>query len=268
MDSLKLVHPFTLILAGPSGSGKSQFVKKLIENKMIKPFPKNIIWCYGVYQALYEEMPNISFHEGIPSNLHQYSDALIVIDDLMGELGNDPQLTKLFVKFSHHRNLSIIFVVQNIFHKGKEIREISLNAHYLVLFKNRRDQSQITHLGRQLYPRKVKFFQECYADATSKPYGYLLIDLKPETDESLRVRTVPEERVQVTEHLSELDQRMKNILHNKDLTEEEKTILYIQVLQKYTHFSNENRRESEPVPNEASLSENQETESLKENLKE
>ncbi|GFW13671.1 uncharacterized protein TNCV_1211371 [Trichonephila clavipes] len=85
MDSLKLVHPFTLILAGPSGSGKSQFVKKLIENKMIKPFPKNIIWCYGVYQALYEEMPNISFHEGIPSNLHQYSDALIVIDDLMGE---------------------------------------------------------------------------------------------------------------------------------------------------------------------------------------
>ncbi|GFW41900.1 uncharacterized protein TNCV_6091 [Trichonephila clavipes] len=95
--------------------------------------------------------------------------------------------------------------------------------------KNRRDQSQITHLGRQLYPRKVKFFQECYADATSKPYGYLLIDLKPETDESLRVRTV---------------------------------------LQKYTHFSNENRRESEPVPNEASLSENQETESLKENLKE
>ncbi|GFV84877.1 uncharacterized protein TNCV_4298591 [Trichonephila clavipes] len=158
MDSLKLVHPFTLILAGPSGSGKSQFDKKLIENKMIKPFPKNIIWCYGVYQALYEEMPNISFHEGIPSNLHQYSDALIVIDDLMGELGNDPQLTKLFVKFSHHRN-------------------------------NRRDQFQITHLGRQLYPRKVKSFQECYADATSKPYGYLLIDLKPETDESLRVRT-------------------------------------------------------------------------------
>ncbi|GFT28171.1 hypothetical protein TNCV_645381 [Trichonephila clavipes] len=72
---------------------------------------------------------------------------------------------------------------------------------------------------------------------------------------------VPEERVQVTEHLSELDQRMKNILHNKDN-------LYLQVLQKYTHFSNENRRESEPVPNEASLSENQETESLKENLKE
>ncbi|GFX64413.1 uncharacterized protein TNCV_4043051 [Trichonephila clavipes] len=57
------------------------------------------------------------------------------------------------------------------------------------IYLNRRDQSQITHLGRQLYPHKVKFFQERYADATSKPYGYLLIDLKPETDESLRVHT-------------------------------------------------------------------------------
>ncbi|GFX67109.1 uncharacterized protein TNCV_590251 [Trichonephila clavipes] len=85
MDSLKLVHPFTLILAGPSGSGKNQFVKKLIENKMIKSFPKILVWCYGVYQTLHEEIPNISFHEGIPSNLHQYSDALIVTDDLMGE---------------------------------------------------------------------------------------------------------------------------------------------------------------------------------------
>ncbi|GFX28685.1 putative uncharacterized transposon-derived protein F54H12.3 [Trichonephila clavipes] len=107
---------------------------------------------------------------------------------------------------------------------------------------NRRDQSQITHLGRQLYPRKVKFFQECYADATSKPYGYLLIDLKPETDESLRVRTG-------------FNGRRKNNSLFTSFT-------------KYTHFSNENRRESEPVPNAASLSENQETESLKENLKE
>ncbi|GFV68148.1 uncharacterized transposon-derived protein F54H12.3 [Trichonephila clavipes] len=89
--------------------------------------------------------------------------------------------------------------------------------------------------------RKPKVLQTD-ADATSKPYGYLLIDLKPETDESLRVRT--------------------------GFNGRRKTILYLQVLQKYTHFSNENRRESEPVPNAASLSENQETESLKENLKE
>lgn len=189
MEVLRLKHAFTMILAGPSGSGKTHFVKKIIDFKMIQPFPKNIVWCYGVYQKLYAELSNITFHEGLPADLNQYTDALIILDDLMSELGNDSQLTKLFTKFSHHRKLSIIFIVQNIFHKGKEIRDISLNAHYLVLFKNRRDQSQILHLGRQLYPRKIKFFQESYEDATSKPYGYLLVDLKTETDESLRMRT-------------------------------------------------------------------------------
>jgi hypothetical protein len=107
----------------------------------------------------------------------------------MSELGSDTKLTKLFTKGSHHRNVSIIFIVQNIFHKGKEMREISLNAHYLVLFKNPRDRSQVVHLGRQLYPTKVKFFQESYEDATSKPFTYLLLDLKSDTEEALRMRT-------------------------------------------------------------------------------
>lgn len=189
MDILQLKHPFTMIVAGPTGSGKTHFVKKIIENKMILPFPKTKLWCYGIFQKLYAEIPNITFHEGLPSNLHQYSDALVIVDDLMSELGGDAQLTKIFTKMSHHRNISIIFIVQNVFHKGKEMREISLNAHYLALFKNRRDQSQVMHLGRQLYPRKVKFFQECYEDATSKPYGYLFIDLKSNTEDSLRMRT-------------------------------------------------------------------------------
>ncbi|GIY61030.1 uncharacterized protein CDAR_311301 [Caerostris darwini] len=71
----------------------------------------------------------------------------------------------------------------------KEMRDILLNAHYLFLFKNPRDQSQIIHLGRQLYPSQTKFFREVYEDATSKPFSYLLIDLNPDTDDSLRLRS-------------------------------------------------------------------------------
>ncbi|GIX84987.1 uncharacterized protein CDAR_374201 [Caerostris darwini] len=139
-------------------------------------------------------MKNVEFHEGLPSDIHTLSNALIVIDDLMSELSSEfsfmselsnTKLTKLFTKGGHHRNLSIIFIVQNIFHNGKEMRDISLNAHYLFLFKNPRDRSQIMHLGRQLYPSQTKFFREVYEDATSKPFSYLLIDLKPYTDDSL-----------------------------------------------------------------------------------
>ena len=64
-----------------------------------------------------------------------------------------------------------------------------LNAHYLVIFKNPRDASQITHLAKQMYPGHVQFLQEVFRDATSEAYGYLFIDLKQETPEHLRLRT-------------------------------------------------------------------------------
>ncbi len=66
---------------------------------------------------------------------------------------------------------------------------MNLNTHYIVLFKNPRDVGQVATLARQMYPGKSKFVVEAFRDATDKPYGYLLIDLKPETDENYRLRT-------------------------------------------------------------------------------
>jgi hypothetical protein len=40
-----------------------------------------------------------------------------------------------------------------------------------------------------MYPGRSKFLLEAFRDATEKPYGYLLIDLKPDTDEKYRIRT-------------------------------------------------------------------------------
>jgi hypothetical protein len=66
---------------------------------------------------------------------------------------------------------------------------MSLNSHYIVMFKNPRDAHQISILGRQMHPGKSRFLVEAFKDATAKPYGYLLIDLKPDTDEKYRIRT-------------------------------------------------------------------------------
>ncbi len=96
---------------------------------------------------------------------------------------------ELFTKGSHHHNLSVILILQNLFYRGKEMRTISLNAHYMVLFKNPRDASQITHLARQMYPNKPKFMVEAYRDATSSPYSHLFVDLKPDTEEHMRLRS-------------------------------------------------------------------------------
>ena len=40
-----------------------------------------------------------------------------------------------------------------------------------------------------MYRGKSKFVVDVYKDATKEPYGYLLIDLRPETDENYRIRT-------------------------------------------------------------------------------
>ena len=84
------------------------------------------------------------------------------------------------------------------FQKNKESRSISLNAQYMVLFKNPRDTSQISHLVKQMYPGKVKLVQESFENATKVSYGYLVIDLKQETPEQLRLRTsiFPDDGVQ------------------------------------------------------------------------
>ena len=106
-------------------------------------------------------IPTIEFVKGIPTALEQdaYLDHnkrnLIVIDDQMIEAERDNRIVNLFTKGSHHRNLSVIYIVQNLFHQGKGNRSISLNSHYLVLFKNPRDKLQILTLAKQMYPSET-----------------------------------------------------------------------------------------------------------------
>jgi hypothetical protein len=131
-------------------------------------------------------------HRKFPENIDNadYLDVsqrnLIVLDDLMAQSGKDRRIADLFTKGSHHRNLSIIY---NIFHQGKEMRNINLNAHYIVLFKSPRDKQQIYMLARQINPGKVQEFMRSYEEATSRPHGYLMLDLKPTTDDQQRLKT-------------------------------------------------------------------------------
>lgn len=190
MTSFKLVHSSCVIISGPSRSGKTVFVKKLLDENIFEPQPQRVIYCYGAYQPIFREFnKNVEFEDGIPSYLHTVSDALIILDDLMDTLGSSSNFCQLFTRGSHHRNLSIIFIVQNLFHRGKEMRTIHLNSQYLVLYKNPRDKSQVMHLARQMFPGKTKAFQEIFQDATAPAYGYLLIDLRPQACERLRLRT-------------------------------------------------------------------------------
>lgn len=185
-------HPFTAIVSGPTQCGKTEFILRVIENshRIIEPQPEKILYCYDEYQSVFDSLKyNVEFHEGLP-NIAEFNGkqkTLLILDDLMAEA--DMSVANIFTKISHHRNMSVFFLTQNIFHNNKQMRTISLNAHYLVLFKSVRDVTQFSTLARQMYSKHWQFAVEAYKDATSTSHSYLLIDLKGDTEEQYRLRS-------------------------------------------------------------------------------
>ena len=179
-----------------NGLGSISIATNLRDNL---PSPERIVWCYSQWQPAYTEMlvslPHIEFVKGIPAALKQdsYFDVnkrnLIVFDDQMIDSSKDKRTVNVFIRRSHHRNLRLIYIVQNLFHQGKGSRSISLNSHYLVLFKNPRDKLQILTLAKQIYPGQTELFLHQYEEAVKRPFGYLLIDLKTITQDNCRLRT-------------------------------------------------------------------------------
>ena len=147
-----------------------------------------IFWFYGIYQPLYDELQDelgdiITFHHGIPSTpfkdlVGDCDKNLMIFDDLMQEAANDVRITELFVQGGHHLGIGVIYIAQNLFYKGSQMRTISLNAHYIVLFKNVRDKSQVRVLEQQMYPGRKNVLMDAYEDAVQDPYGYLVVNLK------------------------------------------------------------------------------------------
>jgi hypothetical protein len=187
-------HPFTCLITGPTSCGKTQFTLRLLRyaKTVIQPSPQKIVWCYGVYQTAFDalrEDGTIEFREGLPNpeSFDGRQRTLLIIDDLMSE--TDDRVTKIFTKISHHMDVSVIYLTQNLFFAGKHNRTIGLNSHYLVIFKNPRDATQICHIGRQMFPGRSKYVTEAFRDATATPFSYMLIDLKPDTLEEHRLRT-------------------------------------------------------------------------------
>ena len=177
-------------------SGKTVFVLKMIDNmeNMIEPPPKKIMYCYKEYQPAkfdrYANTGRVTFFNGLPDSMDMFDGkqpTLLIIDDLMEQMNQT--LSELFTVGSHHRDLSVVFLTQNMFPKNKHARTISLNVHYFVLFKNPRDTTQFAVMARQMYQSDYKFALEGFQDATHEPHGYLLIDLKPQSEGKFRVRT-------------------------------------------------------------------------------
>ena len=53
----------------------------------------------------------------------------MILDDMLNDV-YCKQMCDLFTRGSHHRNISVILITQNVFHEGRYCREFSLIAHH------------------------------------------------------------------------------------------------------------------------------------------
>ena len=68
-----------------------------------------------------------------------------------------------------------------MFPKGKYNTDISRNAQYLALFRSPSDRKQIGIIGERMFDKNRVHFMNAYYKETEKPFGYLLVDNKPDT---------------------------------------------------------------------------------------
>ena len=203
MDIRVFAHPSTILIAGPTGSGKTRFISAVLETRLIHPFPSRIVYVYSEWQPAYQQLqshfPDIEFIQGWSDEIynlfpeyvssHKSTRNLLILDDIMTSAHNSKILKDLFTKGSHHRDLTVIYLVQNLFDQGSAMRTVSLNAQYIVLFRNNRDKSQVRYLAQQVAPNNMRFIMDVYEDATRNAFGYVIFDFRPSTRDELRIKT-------------------------------------------------------------------------------
>ena len=187
----RFVAPFSWVISGSSGAGKSFMLAQFIKNhkRLIVPEQKRLLVAYRHKQRLYDDFSNhidtrFMNEPGIipkPSEL-QNADILI-IDDLMKSMD---EALDYFCIHSHHLKINVVFITQNFYAPG--MRTLSLNSNYLTIYKNPRDSSQINYLSKQLEPKNSKLVIDAYAMSTERPHGYLHINCRQKCHKFFKYR--------------------------------------------------------------------------------
>ena len=135
-----------------------------------------------LYDVMQKEIDNLEFVQGvhlefINSSKNNGTNYLLIFDDSCAEICNSKAFVDLATA-SRHRGFSTIYFKHNLFHQSKLGRDVELQNKHIVLFKSPRDVHQVATLSVQLGLGSA--LVDWYRDATSVPFGHLLIDFSRE----------------------------------------------------------------------------------------
>jgi ABC-type dipeptide/oligopeptide/nickel transport system ATPase component len=185
--------PFRMIIAGSSGSGKTQTLLNLLHN-MPDTFEKIriITKCKAepIYEWLEDKLKDHDFkiEEGIGSlpdldSLDKTVNNLIVLDDLVNESAKAQRPICDYVIRCRKKNCSLIYISQSYYAVPKLIRD---NINYLIL-KQVSSMKNLTMIMRECsLGIDKKHLKEIYEDATKDKQTFLLLDLEGPKDQTFR----------------------------------------------------------------------------------
>lgn len=198
----KVAVPFpsqvSIAVIGCTMSGKTTYVLSLLKYREAVFMGRHdkILYCYGSPQPAIDqaekEIHGFTPHRGLPSRETVESlepGTILVLDDLQDQIMSSADMALLYTKEMHHLGLTVISLLQSMFFNAKQSRVIALNTQIMIVFKNRRDMTQLVSLGRQMYPRRPYRIQEAMDDITKdNPRACLILDSTCEAREEVRVR--------------------------------------------------------------------------------
>jgi len=193
-NDLKFHTPCSICVSGPSQSGKSQWILKLIQNRtnlftthfvdLIYCIPDNLSFSHNpIFSEIQKSFPTAQIHIGLPDvtklNLtFDNSPKIVIIDDLMTEFLNNYDMIKLLSVEVHHFNITTIFTLHNMFAPSKFGRTLTRNLNYKVLFSNRLDVKEIRNVSLQIC-NQPNFLHDAFSflfkEFPSEP-PYIVID--------------------------------------------------------------------------------------------
>ncbi len=187
------VHPTRIAISGPSYTGKTNLMLKLIKDPRA-PW-KCIHLFYAMEQPAYEELeahcrkkkiafdkhkdaPPANFMDFIADPENKKYKRLIIIDDLMDKISTGASgaktADKLFWAGSHHCNATILTITQVLFANHTQ----RVNSDYIFLTNMNSDTASVRDLLMRMEPENWREVLADYREAMRTPFAWFLIDLK------------------------------------------------------------------------------------------
>ena len=205
MYSCVFKTPCSILIAGPSQSGKTSLVYSMLREKkrLFVPAPTKVLLIYKEDQNLYRRMKRHNLIHAKKSFLPKLEELkaialaekkkggslMVIFDDQLLETTKRMDLLEAWSVSCHHLKMTLIFLAQQVFFDSPLYRSLSLNSQYFLLMKNPRDLRSIMILASRMFPHHSKFMVQAYKTATRKGYGYLLVDFQQSTPEHIRLRS-------------------------------------------------------------------------------